>query len=859
MTEPSTCPSCGADLHEDDVQCPACGLRRSEESPASTSLTGATRAFADPAPPGKGDDQPYVRQRQREGEEADGWLEVRRQLEEATRDEFEILGELGRGGMATVYLARDLALGRKVAIKVMAPGLLSGPGMVERFRQEAVTVANLHHPNVVTIHTVRVVRGLHFFVMQMVDGGSLEDVLQRPDPLPVALVQAILYQVGTGLAHAHRNGIIHRDIKPANVLLDGEGNAILTDFGIAKVTVATNLTQTGLTIGTPRYMSPEQCLAREVSGASDQYSLGVVAYEMLVGHTPFSGSSFEIMQAHTSAPVPGIRAQRPECPPHLEAAVLRMLAKDPSDRFPTVAEAIEAIGGYLPGPRDPLRLELVRLVRPDTAAPTVVAAPLGPMPPRSPSPPPATPSRGPRRRRLPLPYLLGGAIGLGVLVVLAVFLAQGWPGGEPSPVPAELPGVAAISFPNPAESLVVGATARVRARLQDAQGQGVAGLDVAWSSDDESVVAVEGFDDEAVVRGLTPGTAAVYASAGGMRESFQVVVSAPATAVRPEPEASAREDVEPVRLVRAVSVGQPTEPLMVGGSVVLRGTITAEPPGYMGAGGITWSSSNPSVASLSAFGGDSAVVALLGEGEATVSARADEIQGAVNLRVRPAPPSVTVSLSRTSVTFQAVLEGAAPPEQTVRVTVTGGANPFLGMVLYEGSARDWLRSGLGGGPGQEAVLTLRAEASGLAPGSYRARLPVEAGGQTREVEVRLEIAPKPVSTAVEPTPAAEREVGDLLSAYASAINTRNEGRARELYPSIPPDGIRDLMRIQESDIFQVIPLTGTLRAGSREGTLDIDVSAGIVPQTGAGQTRRMTYTVGRGDRGWYIVSVRAGG
>jgi len=293
--------------------------------------------------------------------------------------------------------------------------------------------------------------------------------------------------------------------------------------------------------------------------------------------------------------------------------------------------------------------------------------------------------------------------------------------------------------------------------------------------------------------------------------------------------------------------------------VVLRGTITAEPPGYMGAGGITWSSSNPSVASLSAFGGDSAVVALLGEGEATVSARADEIQGAVNLRVRPAPPSVTVSLSRTSVTFQAVLEGAAPPEQTVRVTVTGGANPFLGMVLYEGSARDWLRSGLGGGPGQEAVLTLRAEASGLAPGSYRARLPVEAGGQTREVEVRLEIAPKPVSTAVEPTPAAEREVGDLLSAYASAINTRNEGRARELYPSIPPDGIRDLMRIQESDIFQVIPLTGTLRAGSREGTLDIDVSAGIVPQTGAGQTRRMTYTVGRGDRGWYIVSVRAGG
>jgi serine/threonine protein kinase len=822
MTEHKTCLNCGEALQEGAAQCPSCGVRQPEP--------------------------------------VDGWEAVRLQLEGATRGEFEVQRELGRGGMAAVYLARDVALGRSVAVKVMAPGLLMGQGMVDRFRQEAVTVANLHHPNIITIHTVRQAGSLHFFVMELVDGGSLEEVLRRPEPISVAVVQAILYQVGTGLAHAHRRGVIHRDIKPANVLLDGEGNAIVTDFGIAKVTTATNLTQTGFTVGTPAYMSPEQCLARELTGASDQYSLGVVAYEMLAGQPPFTGSPFEIMQAHASAPVPGIRERRPECPQELEDAVLRMLAKDPADRFPSVAEAIEAVGGYLPGPRDPLRLELVRLVKPDTAAPTEAWSPVGPLPSRSPSPAPAVPvppQASKARRHARLPLLAGGGLGLLGVVVLAVILIRGWPTRSSIPAEGELPAVAAILFPNPAESLRVGATTRVRARLQDDQGRAVAGFEVEWSAEDSTVVLVEGDADEALLTGVSPGTATIQARAGGIRESFLAVVAAAPPVPTPAPEPAPREVTAPQRRVLSLTVGQPPEPLLAGASVVVRSLVASDPPEYRGEEGVTWTSSDPSVASVSLSAGDSAVVALLAEGQAILTARAGDVRNTVALRVRPAPPTVALTLSSSSVIFQAIEEGGAPPEQRVRVAVTGGASPFLGVVRYEGRGRDWLRTSLGGGPGQESVLALRPETGGLTAGSYRALLPVEAGGQTREVEVRLEVAPKPVSTAVEPTPVAEREIGDILNAYAGAINSRNEARVKEIYPSIPQAAIADLLRIPESDLFQVNPVRGTLRAGAQAETLDIDVTTGIIDdRTGRGEQRRVTYTVGRGPAGWYILGIR---
>ncbi len=174
-------------------------------------------------------------------------------------------------------------------------------------------------------------------------------------------MRSILYQVGSALTYAHRSRVIHRDIKPANILIDGEGNAVVTDFGIAKAAESPSRTLTGALVGTPAYMSPEQCRGTEVSGASDQYSLGAVAYEMLTGSPPFSGSTFTVMQAHVEQQPLPVRVLSGDCPPELESAILRMLAKDPADRWPRIAEAIVALGAVPLAEDDPLRAELSRL------------------------------------------------------------------------------------------------------------------------------------------------------------------------------------------------------------------------------------------------------------------------------------------------------------------------------------------------------------------------------------------------------------------------------------------------------------------------------------------------------------------
>ncbi len=263
--------------------------------------------------------------------------------------------------MAAVYLARDLALNRRVAIEVMAPGLLLGPGMMERFKQEAITVASLQHVHIVAIYGVRQIGDLHFFVMQFVPGRTLEGVLRDVGALPIPVVRAWLFQIGAALGYAHRRGVIHRDIKPGNILLNADGEAIVTDFGIAKVAESPNQTQTGTVVGTPVYMSPEQCYARELTGASDQYSLGVVAYEMLVGRPPFSGSSFALMRSHTDSPPPPLHEMRPDVPPAMEAAVMRMLAKTPEERFPSLADALVSLGAGPLSPDDALHAELQKL------------------------------------------------------------------------------------------------------------------------------------------------------------------------------------------------------------------------------------------------------------------------------------------------------------------------------------------------------------------------------------------------------------------------------------------------------------------------------------------------------------------
>ncbi|MEK9507142.1 protein kinase [Gemmatimonadota bacterium Y43] len=290
------------------------------------------------------------------------WQRILPRLQEVVAPRYEVQRLLGWGGMAGVYLAEEVRLKRRVAIKVIAPGLLMDPSQIERFEQEARTTAQLEHPNIVTIYEVNEREDLHYFTMTYVPGRSLGQVMaEASEPLAVEVVTTWLRQVAGALSYAHDRGVVHRDIKPGNILLDGDGNALVGDFGIAKVAEEPGLTRTGMLVGTPAYMSPEQCTTGKVSGASDQYSLGVVAYMLLCGEPPFDGSTIQVIQAHVNEAPQDIRERRADCPDALADVVMRMLAKAPGDRWPTLDDAIDALGGRAPRRTDPVRAVMARL------------------------------------------------------------------------------------------------------------------------------------------------------------------------------------------------------------------------------------------------------------------------------------------------------------------------------------------------------------------------------------------------------------------------------------------------------------------------------------------------------------------
>jgi eukaryotic-like serine/threonine-protein kinase len=263
---------------------------------------------------------------------------------------FELDREVGRGGMGIVYRARDRRLKRVVAIKVLPPELAFRSDIRARFLREAETAAQLTHPHIVPIYAVDERDGIVYFVMAYVDGDTLGTRLAR-GALPVAVAERIVREVADALAYAHAHGVIHRDIKPDNILLTHDGGTVMvTDFGIARAVsgatgAETRLTATGVAIGTPAYMSPEQCAGdKEVDGRSDLYSLGVVAYHMLAGSPPFGGSSNAgMLVKHLSErPVP-VQQRRPDTPPAFANAVMRLLEKDPADRFPTAAALLGSL------------------------------------------------------------------------------------------------------------------------------------------------------------------------------------------------------------------------------------------------------------------------------------------------------------------------------------------------------------------------------------------------------------------------------------------------------------------------------------------------------------------------------------
>ena len=269
-------------------------------------------------------------------------------LERALGAQYEIGRLLGRGGMGAVYLARERALERAVAIKVLPPELAADAEGRERFRREARTAAKLTHPNIVPLHTFGDAEGMLYFVMGYVRGESLGDRMRREGPLPADDARRIMGELAGALDYAHRQEVIHRDIKPDNVLLDDEsGRPMLTDFGVAKAQASgATLTEIGAVVGTPHYMSPEQASgARDLDGRSDLYSLGVMGYAMLSGRLPFEGDSFRdvIVQQITKEPLP-LRTLVPDIAADLEAAVTRCLAKDPSARWRDGGALKEAVG-----------------------------------------------------------------------------------------------------------------------------------------------------------------------------------------------------------------------------------------------------------------------------------------------------------------------------------------------------------------------------------------------------------------------------------------------------------------------------------------------------------------------------------
>ncbi|HHE73293.1 MAG TPA: hypothetical protein ENL34_13545 [Chloroflexi bacterium] len=283
---------------------------------------------------------------EKEGQITDLQDTVMNNLIGKTLGQYQILEEIGRGGMAVVYKAHQPTLERYVAIKVLPQQFTFDREFVERFLREARAAARLNHPNIVTIHDVGQADGTYYIVMEYLEGPSLADLLRQQRALPPQQAAQIVAQVASALDYAHQQGFVHRDVKPSNILLGAGGVAKLTDFGIVKAAEGTRLTQTGTVLGTPEYMSPEQAKGLGVDRHSDIYSLGVVAYEMLAGRVPFSGDTLAVLHAHVYEP-PDLRA----LPVGVQGVVSSALAKDPRQRFGSsgaFAQALERTAAGVP-------------------------------------------------------------------------------------------------------------------------------------------------------------------------------------------------------------------------------------------------------------------------------------------------------------------------------------------------------------------------------------------------------------------------------------------------------------------------------------------------------------------------------
>jgi serine/threonine protein kinase/uncharacterized protein YjdB len=703
-----TCSHCATDLGPGDRFCPQCGAGPFVCANCSEPLLEAALSCpkcGTPTYPTAIHDPDSSSQ----GQQASPWAEVAERLRRATLGEFEIGRELGRGGMAAVFLAHEISLNRKVAIKVMAPGLLMGEGMIDRFKREAITIAHLNHPNIVSVHSVRQAEGLHFFVMRYIQGRPLEQVIEDAGRLPIPIVRSILCQVASALTYAHRSRVVHRDIKPGNILIDEDGNAVVTDFGIAKAAESPTQTHTGALVGTPAYMSPEQVSGAEVSGASDQYALGAVAYQMITGVAPFTGSTITVMQAHLQEPPRPIRELSGECPPELESAILRMLAKDPQARWPSMAEAKAALGAVPLADDDPLRAELIRLAASAHGSSlTGMPTPMSPAPRTRPSssqrttpaglvqsvtilpPPPALEAgdrfmlvaqvRGEHGVRLPgravdwssdTPDVLrvdgaramatalapGSARLTAVCEGVEAFLAI-----DVAPPTADEISIAPVDQP-----VRVGDEVQLEATARSKHGQTIA-RPVTWRSADPSVATLA---PDGVLAARSPGSALVTAELDDARKSMAVAVL-PA-------------------LVAAIRISPPPKSVRAGESFVLTATPLDRRDEPLADRTVFWTTSDVSLAVIMPSGW----VGTLGPGSAVLTATCERASASITVNIEEAarPPAAVRPLSPDmAVTAQAVARAPARLRRVPRSRMRRFLAAGIAVILL-GSGY-WLSSGV---------------------------------------------------------------------------------------------------------------------------------------------------------------------
>ena len=347
-----TCPHCGANIADGAAFCPSCGAETRD--PTARTVAISVAAMDDP-------------------------LLVA--LRDALEKDYTIERELGRGGMAVVYQGREKGLEREVAIKVLPPEMALQGGTADRFKREARLAAALDHSNIIPIYRVGEAGGLHYMAMKYVRGRALDGIIEQQGALPVPLAVRVLHAAASGLAYAHEHHIVHRDITGANILIELDGRVLVSDFGIARAMTETSITASGMVIGTPNFMSPEQCGGQKVGPQSDQYSLGVLAFQMLSGQLPFEADDImQVIQHHYMTPPPDLRTIREGLPEELLAIVYRALAKKPEERFATtqeLADALEAVPQTVEERRE--SLALLRQLANGAAIPTVRTSSLPPL------------------------------------------------------------------------------------------------------------------------------------------------------------------------------------------------------------------------------------------------------------------------------------------------------------------------------------------------------------------------------------------------------------------------------------------------------------------------------------------------